>query len=71
MWAGSSLKNDDLVAMRQKDRLIDKVYWCNINQIEKSDTPDYLIAMGDANLLFYFDCKTINIMFLNRIYFYN
>ncbi len=38
-------------------KLIDKVYWCNIDQIEKSDIPDYLIAMGDANLLFYFDCK--------------
>ena len=38
-------------------KLINKVNWYNIKQIQKIDIPDYLIAMGDANLLFHFDCK--------------
>ena len=34
-----------------KPSFINKVTWCNINQINNEDKPDYVIAMSDANLL--------------------
>ena len=38
-------------------QLINNVYWENINQIDQSDEPDFLIAMSDANLFSYIKCK--------------
>ena len=32
-------------------KLINNVHWENIKQIDKSDIPDFLISMSDANLL--------------------
>ena len=39
------------------EKTINKVQWTNINRINVSDVPDYLIAMSDANLLSLFNCK--------------
>ena len=36
---------------------IGNVYWNNLDQIDKSDIPDFLISMSDANLLSKFNCK--------------
>ena len=33
-----------------KPKIINKVHWNNINQIDENDKPDYLISMSDANL---------------------
>ena len=39
------------------EKTINKVQWLNINRINVSDVPDYLIAMSDANLLSLFNFK--------------
>ena len=39
------------------EKTINKVQWLNINRINVSDVPDYLIAMSDANLLSLLSCK--------------
>ena len=31
-------------------KLINNIHWNNIKQIDKSDIPDFLISMSDANL---------------------
>ena len=36
---------------------INNVTWKNINEIDKNDKPDYLIAMSDANLFYKMSCK--------------
>jgi len=38
-------------------KLINNIEWKNINQIKKSDIPDFLISMSDANLLGKINCK--------------
>jgi len=38
-------------------KLIQNIHWNNINQIDKSDIPDFVISMSDANLFNYFNCK--------------
>ena len=38
-------------------KLINNIQWNNLNQIDKSDSPDFLISMSDANLLSKLDCK--------------
>ena len=38
-------------------KLINNIHWKNINQIDKSDIPDFLISMSDANLLGRINCK--------------
>ena len=38
-------------------KLINNVHWYNIKQIDKSDIPDFLISMSDANLLGKINCK--------------
>ena len=40
-----------------EDKLINNVYWSNINNINKVDKPDFLIAMSDANLLSLVDAQ--------------
>ena len=40
-----------------KPKLINNLEWNNINQINKSDIPDFLISMSDANLFNYIKCK--------------
>ena len=39
------------------EKTINKVQWININRINDSDVPNYLIAMSDANLLSLLNCK--------------
>lgn len=41
----------------KKSSLQNNLSWNNINNIDSSDTPDYLIAMSDANLLSKINCK--------------
>ena len=54
-------KNTDLIIKvfnKTKESLIkDNLEWNNISQINKYDNPDFAIAMSDANLLSYLDCK--------------
>ena len=38
-------------------RKICNVYWNNLNKIDKSDIPDFLISMSDANLFDYLSCN--------------
>ena len=38
-------------------KLINNIHWNNIKQIDKSDIPDFLISMSDANLLSKINCK--------------
>ena len=38
-------------------RKINDVYWNNLKEIDKSDTPDFLISMSDANLFYYLSCN--------------
>jgi glycosyltransferase involved in cell wall biosynthesis len=40
-----------------KSLKINDVTWKNINEINKKDIPDYLIAMSDANLFYKLNCK--------------
>ena len=40
-----------------KPKIINNVHWININQINHSDKPHYLIAMSDANLFKKLSCK--------------
>ena len=36
---------------------INDVYWNNLKEIDKSDIPDYLISMSDANLFYHLSCN--------------
>jgi len=40
-----------------KSLKINNVTWKNIKEINKKETPDYLIAMSDANLFYKLNCK--------------
>ena len=58
----NSLSNDDNFLIKvfnntSDSQLINNVYWKNINQIDQSDEPDFLIAMSDANLFDFIKCK--------------
>jgi glycosyltransferase involved in cell wall biosynthesis len=35
-----------------KPKLINKVHWLNTSQIDKNDSPDFVISMSDANLFY-------------------
>ena len=59
----SSLSNDENLIIKvfnntNKPKIINKVYWNNINQIDQSDKPDHLIAMSDANLFKKLSCNS-------------
>ena len=52
----NSLSQDENLIIKvynntNKPKIINNVHWNNINQINHSDIPHYLIAMSDANLL--------------------
>ena len=40
-----------------EDKNINNVYWHNLKNINKHESPDFLIAMSDANLLSLIKCK--------------
>ena len=54
-------KNKDLIIkvfnQCNKKKTKDNLVWSNLNNIDPSDEPDYLIAMSDANLLNLINCK--------------
>ena len=54
-------KNKDLIIkvfnQCNKKKTMDNLVWSNLNNIDPSDEPDYLIAMSDANLLNLINCK--------------
>ena len=39
------------------ETILNNVHWLNINHIDKSDSPDFVIAMSDANLFKKLSCK--------------
>ena len=39
------------------ETILNNVHWLNINHIDKSDSPDFVIAMSDANLFRKLSCK--------------
>ncbi len=41
-----------------KQKIINKVYWNNINQIDINDKPDHVISMSDANLFYKLNSKS-------------
>ncbi len=49
-------KNDNLLIKvfnnTTKSKIINKVHWLNISQIEKNDSADFVISMSDANLFY-------------------
>ncbi len=58
----NSFSNDENYIIKvfnntSQPKLINNIHWKNINQIDKSDIPDFLISMSDANLLGKINCK--------------
>ncbi len=55
-------KDEDLIIKvfnnTNKQKIINKVYWNNINQIDINDKPDHVISMSDANLFYKLNSKS-------------
>ncbi len=59
----NSLSNDKNLTIKvfnntNKPKIISNVHWYNINQIDQSDKPDFLISMSDANLFKKLNCNS-------------
>ena len=57
----NSLSKDEKLVIKvfnntDKPKIINKVYWNNINQINQSDIPHFCISMSDANLFKKLSC---------------